>query len=81
MDPVKGLLGFEGARHTAGSAAGIQLAPYNVLHSHMASVLHGSQMTLEKASGRQASSKKVTYINFIQGFIIGTCKDDGFGSQ
>lgn len=31
-----------------GDTRGIQLAPYNVLHSHMASVLHGSQMTLEK---------------------------------
>lgn len=30
-----------------GDTRGIKLAPYNVLHSHMASVLHGSQMTLD----------------------------------
>ena len=39
--------------------AGIQLAPYNVLHSHMASVLHGSQMTLEKA--RVLNSSKANH--------------------
>lgn len=31
-----------------GDTRGIKLAPYNVLHSHMASVLHGSQMTLDR---------------------------------
>ncbi|CAJ1388304.1 unnamed protein product [Effrenium voratum] len=31
-----------------GDTRGIKLGPYNVLHSHMASVLHGSQMTLDR---------------------------------
>jgi len=31
-----------------GDTRGIKLAPYNVLHSHMASVLHGSQMSLDR---------------------------------
>eukprot|EP00440_Ansanella_granifera_P000601 gb/GFBE01000651.1/.p1 GENE.gb/GFBE01000651.1/~~gb/GFBE01000651.1/.p1 ORF type:complete len:519 (+),score=99.82 gb/GFBE01000651.1/:1-1557(+) len=32
-----------------GDTRGVKLAPYNVLHSHMASVLQGSRMTLDPA--------------------------------